>query len=189
MYLELRNLSFESRKLLGNRNVRNFYVAASYWGFASGHRLFPASYWGFAICEAFQFWQAIGDLQVSALLKRFMSGRLWRIRNLCKSNSFHFPAIYWGFAMYETSMLRQAIGDLQVGIVLFPASYWGFAICETFQFWQAMGDLQEERPPKALQSVLDRFTFQQAIGDSQSMKLLTCGQAIGDLQVECFLKV
>ena len=25
--------------------------------------LFPASYWGFAICETFEFWQAVGDLQ------------------------------------------------------------------------------------------------------------------------------
>ena len=62
--------------------------------------------------------------------------------------------------MYETSMLRQAIGDwgFASGHRLFPASYCGFAICEAFQFWQAIGDLQEKRPPKALQSVLNRFT-------------------------------
>ena len=70
------------------------------------------------------FGKLLGICKGSALLKRFISGRILRIRNLCKSDA-----------------------------------------------------------------VLHRFAFPQAIGDSQSMKLLSCGRAIGDLQIECFLKV
>ena len=159
--------------------------------------LFPASYWGFAICETFKFWQAIGDLQEKrppkALHFRQAMEDSESMQIQRRSRSFHFPASYWGFAMYETSMLRQAIGDLQVGIVLFLASYWGFAICETIHFWQAVGDLHRSALLKRFISgrlwrvrnlcksntVLDRFSFQQAIGDSPCTKLLCCGKLLG----------
>ena len=175
----------DSESMQIQRRSKSFHLPASYWGFASGHRVFPASYWGFAICKILSFGKLLGICKRSALLKRCITGKVLGIRNLCKSN-----------AVLNRFTFQQAIGDSQVGIVVFPASHWGFAICEILSLGKLLGICKRSALLKRCitgkvlgirnlcksNAVLNRFTFQQAIGDSQSMKLLSCGQAIGHLR-------
>ena len=63
------------------------------------------------------FGKLLGICKGSVLLKRVLSGRLWRIRNLCKSN-----------AVLHRFTFQQAIGDSTIDEnSLLWASYWGFA--------------------------------------------------------------
>ena len=147
--------------------------------------LYSSKLLGFRDLRNFEFWQAIGDLQAErppkALHYRQGIGDSESMQIQRRSKSVHLPASCWGFAS---------------GHRVFPASYWGFAICKILSFGKLLGICKRSALLKRCitgkllgirnlcksNAVLNRFTFQQAIGDSQSMKLLSCGQAIGHLR-------